>query len=68
MTRTTAPNRAAARLKAGKFSATAKLEVSSTGLLAIGALVSGILLSTSALVWTATAVPRARPGLATLKR
>jgi len=45
-------NRAVARLKAGQCSATAKVEVSTAGLLAIGALVSGVLVSTSVLVWS----------------
>ena len=61
-------NRAVARLKAGQCSATAKVEVSTAGLLAIGALVSGVLVSTSVLVWVARATPRGRPGLPTLKR
>ena len=61
-------NRAVARLKAGQCSATAKVEASTAGLLAIGALVSGVLVSTSVLVWVARASPRSRPGLPALRR
>ena len=61
-------NRAVARLKAGQCSATAKVEVSTAGLLAIGALVSGVLVSTSVLVWVARARPPGRPGLPALRR
>lgn len=60
-------NRAAFRLKAGKASMAAKVEVSTPGLFAIGALVSGILISTAALVWVATAVPRDHPVLTLLR-
>lgn len=61
-------NRAVARLKAGQCSATAKVEVSTAGLLAIGALVSSVLVSTSVLVWAARAAPRGLPGLPALRR
>lgn len=45
----------------GEARIVAKVKVTPTGLLAMGALVSGILLSTSVLVWTATSVARRRP-------
>ena len=61
-------NRAVARLKAGQCSATAKVEVSTAGLLAIGVLVSGVLVSTSVLVWAARAARRGRPGLPAPRR
>ena len=61
-------NRAVARLKAGQCTATAKVEMSTAGLLAIGALVSGVLVSTSVLVWVARARPRGRPGLPAPRR
>jgi len=55
------PNTAAASFRMGEARFTAKVKVTPAGLLAIGALVSGILLSTSVLVWTATSVARRRP-------
>lgn len=55
------PNTAAASFRLGEARFTAKVKVTPAGLLAIGALVSGILLSTSVLVWTATSVARRRP-------
>jgi hypothetical protein len=55
------PNTAAVSLRVRDTRFTAKVKVTPTGLLAIGALVSGILLSTSVLVWTATNVARRRP-------
>jgi hypothetical protein len=68
MDRTPGSNRAVGRLKIGPVDAKARIEMTNAGLLAVGALVSGILLSTAVLVWAATAVPRARPGLSVLKR
>lgn len=61
-------NTATLRLKIGKASAVTKVQVSTAGLLVIGALVSSILLSTAVLVSVATATPRARPTLALLRR
>lgn len=55
------PNTAAVSLRMGEARFVAKVKVTPAGLLAIGALVSGILLSTSVLVWTATSVARRRP-------
>lgn len=55
------PNTAAASFRMGEARIVAKVKVTPAGLLAIGALVSGILLSTSVLVWTATSVARRRP-------
>ena len=60
--------RAVFRLKAGKTSLAAKVEVSTPGLYAIGALVSGILVSTAVLVWVATAAARDHPALTALRR
>lgn len=54
-------NTAAFSIKAGSARLGAKVKVTNTGLLAIGALVSSILLSTTALVWVATAVARRHP-------
>lgn len=61
-------NTATLRLKIGKASATTKVQVSTAGLVAVGGLVSSILLSTAAVVWVATAALRARPALALLRR
>ncbi|MAK83366.1 hypothetical protein [Phenylobacterium sp.] len=55
------PNTAAASFRVGDARFVAKVKVTPAGLLAIGALVSGTLLSTSVLVWTATSVARRRP-------
>jgi len=55
------PNTAAASFRMGEARFVAKVKVTPAGLLAIGALVSGILLSTSVLVWTATSAARRRP-------
>jgi hypothetical protein len=56
------------RLRLGPAAASARVRTSTSGLIAISGLVSSILLSTAALVWVATAVPRARPTLAALRR
>ncbi|MDB5420186.1 MAG: hypothetical protein JWR59_133 [Brevundimonas sp.] len=61
-------NRAVFRLMAGKASMVARVEVSTPGLFAIGALVSGILVSTAGLVWVATSVARDHAVLTTLRR
>lgn len=53
---------------AGPVSLKLEVRVTPAGLLAIGGLVSGILLSTAVLVWTATAVPRRHPIAARLGR
>ncbi|MDO8902087.1 MAG: hypothetical protein Q7V15_12105 [Phenylobacterium sp.] len=55
------PNTAAVSLRVRDTRFVAKVKVTPAGLLAIGGLVSGILLSTSVLVWTATNVARRRP-------
>ena len=44
------------------------LRVTTSGLLAIGALVTGILLATSGLVWSATSVARRHPVVTRLRR
>ncbi|CAN5306316.1 hypothetical protein BH10PSE1_BH10PSE1_13550 [soil metagenome] len=61
-------NRAVFKVRAGKAAMSGKVEVSTPGLVAIGALVSSILLSTAALVWVATSVARDRPLVALLRR
>jgi hypothetical protein len=55
------PQKARLKLNAGPASLTLHVRVTPTGLLAIGGLVSGILLSTAVLVWSATSVPRRHP-------
>ena len=55
-------------LRAGPVSLKLEVRVTPAGLLAIGGLVSGILLSTAVLVWSATAVPRRHPIAARLGR
>lgn len=45
----------------GKAHMKVRVRVTPTGLLAIGGLVSGILLSTAALVWVSTSVVRRHP-------
>jgi hypothetical protein len=54
-------NSATVIVRGGRARAMARVRVTPTGLLAIGGLVSSILLSTAALVWVATAVPRRHP-------
>ncbi len=61
-------NRAVARLKVGKASAVLKVEVTTGALVAIGGLVCGILVSTTGLVWAATAVARNHPVVTALRR
>ncbi len=56
-------NRVVVRLKAGCLRIGTRVEMTTAGLVAVGGLVSSILLSTAALVWVATAVLRARPTL-----
>ncbi|WP_128255342.1 hypothetical protein [Falsirhodobacter deserti] len=48
------PNRINARLQAGKMTADLEVQMSSSGLLAVGALVSGILLSVVPIIWVST--------------
>ncbi|MBN9409367.1 MAG: hypothetical protein J0H69_09485 [Burkholderiales bacterium] len=45
----------------GRFTADATVQATPAGLLAVGGLVSCILLSTAVLVWTATSVRRQHP-------
>lgn len=59
---------ASVSLRAGGFEFEAKVDVTTTGLLAIGGLVGSILLSTAVLVWTATSVRRRHPIAAALAR
>lgn len=55
-------------LRMGSFSCQARVQVTPGGLLAIGGLVGCILLSTAALVWTATSVRRRHPLAIALER
>lgn len=48
-------------VRGGPVRVAAKVEVTTSGLLAIGALVSGVLLSTTALVWASTSPARRHP-------
>ena len=48
-------------LHAGPVRFSARISVTAEGLLAIGALVSGVLLSTAAIVWASTAMAREHP-------
>lgn len=52
---------AALELRAGAFELTVRVTMTPAGLLAVGGLVSSILLSTAALVWTATSTRRRHP-------
>lgn len=61
-------NTAALVFRAGRVRCGAKIKVTNSGLLAIGGLVSGILLSTATVVWAATSVARQRPITASLLR
>lgn len=54
-------NSAVLSLKVGKARIVSKLKISNGGLVAVGGLVSGILLSTAVLVWASTGVPRKHP-------
>lgn len=55
-------------LKAGPLRLRSEVQVTPAGLVAIGGLVSSILLSTAVLVWVATSVPRRHPMAAALIR
>ena len=61
-------NRAVLKVRVGKAAITSKVEVTTPGLIAIGALVSSILVSTAGLVWVATSIARDRPVLTALRR
>ncbi|TFW14199.1 hypothetical protein EGY25_03050 [Brevundimonas intermedia] len=61
-------NTAALVFRAGRVRCGAKVKVTNSGLFAIGGLVSGILLSTAAVVWAATSVARQRPIASSLLR
>ena len=52
---------AEAEFVAGKLRFNARVRVTPAGVVAIGALVSGILLSTAVLVWVSTSVARRHP-------
>lgn len=54
-------NSAEISIKAGKVKFGGKVKLTNGGLLAIGGLVSSILLSTTALVWVSTSVARRHP-------
>jgi len=54
-------NTATATFRVGKVRAVAKVKVTTPGLLAVGGLVSGILLSTAVLVWVSTSAVRRHP-------
>lgn len=56
------------RLRAGPARLRVRVDVTPAGLVAIGGLVSSILLSTAVLVWSATAVPRRHPVASALRR
>lgn len=61
-------NTAAVMFRAGRVRCGAKLKVTNSGPLAIGGLMSGILLSTATFVGAATSVARRRPIAASLLR
>lgn len=54
-------NSAGVTLRAGKVRFGAKVKVTDKGLLAIGGLVSSILISTAVVVWVSTGVARRHP-------
>lgn len=62
------PQEARLTLKAGSLALKARVRVTPAGLLAIGGLVSSILLSTAVLVWSATGTIRRHPIAARLGR
>jgi hypothetical protein len=55
------PQTALIEFNGGPVSLRMEVRLSPAGILAIGGLVSGILLSTAAVVWTATSVARRHP-------
>ncbi|MFN3877278.1 MAG: hypothetical protein ACK4MH_02740 [Brevundimonas sp.] len=54
-------NTAAASFKAGNIKLATKVKITNPGVLAIGGLVSSILLSTTVLVWVLTSATRRHP-------
>ena len=54
------PHHASFSFEAGPLRSRAEVTITTSGLLAIGALVSGIILSVAPLVWTATSAARKR--------
>ncbi len=56
------------KVEAGRAKFHVRLQLTPAGLMAIGALVSGILASSAAIVWTATSVARRHPLAARLGR
>lgn len=62
------PQEAELRLRAGPVRLRVAARLSPAGLLAIGGLVSSILLSTAALVWVSTSVARRHPVVTALRR
>lgn len=54
------PQTAIAEFKAGPFSGRAEVRVTPMGILAVGALMSGVLLSTALVVWASTSIGRTR--------
>jgi len=55
------PQTAVVEFKAGPVSLRLDIRLSPAGILAIGGLVTGVLMSTAAVVWTATGVARRHP-------
>lgn len=55
------PHGAAVALTAGPIRLTAKIRISTAGIVAVAGLVSSILLSTTALVWVSTTPVRRHP-------
>jgi len=55
------PNTARASLRIGRARMTAKVQMTTGGIAAVGGLVSSILLSTAVLVWVSTSVARRHP-------
>ena len=54
------PHRASWKVRVGSLSSEAEVEISTGGLLAVGALVSGILLSVTPIIWVSTRKLRRR--------
>lgn len=61
------PQVAGLEMSGGPVRVRLDLRVTTSGLLAIGALVTGILLATSSLVWSATSVARRHPVVTRLR-
>ena len=62
------PQVAKSEISGGPVRMRLDLRLTTSGLLAIGALVTGILLATSGLVWSATSVARRHPVVTRLRR